>query len=47
MDTVLNSGMTLDDDTNQVVDMVFRESQMADLYDQDELGTGLKEINHH
>ena len=49
VDAVLNSGMTLDDDTNQIVDMVFRESQMADLYDQDDMGMGLREIrdSHH
>ena len=44
VDTVLNSGVTLDEDTNEVVDMVFRESQMADLYDQGEMGMGLREI---
>ena len=43
IDTVLNSGMTLDEDTNQVVDRVFQESQMADLYAGD-IGQGLQEI---
>lgn len=47
VDTVLNSGMTLDEDTNEVVDMVFKESQMADLYDQGDYGTGLQEIKRN
>lgn len=44
VDQALNFGITLDEETNQVVDMVFKESEMADLYDQDEI-VGLHEIH--
>ena len=37
VDQILDSGMTLDDDTNQVVDKVFKEATMAELYDSDEV----------